>query len=527
MFEKPFVNLFETKNNKYVYDVNSNDIVCINETTYDLLHLLQSGLPFDECKEILINSYTLNDIEIAVAFINRCQESGMLFSQKHPCHIEYMSCKKHRQELYDKYLSHGILEITQQCNLECKYCCYSEFYPGNRQNSNRHMSWDVAKKALDLMIKHGGRIRSPFIHDMESTRDVSVGFYGGEPFLNFEMMNQCVEYVKENIDADRKALFTLTTNATMLTQEHIQWLVDNQVSSVISLDGPKSNHDRFRVDHTGNGTHDLVMKNVRQILKYTERKKTEYHFSFNCVLCGDIDLGDVLDYFCMMEDLFTHPYCKVSVNIQAVNGGTHYYNKCYPDEQLSNVTGFDKLKDEYNEACLTNQYRNSKISVRLRILDSFMRDQLYFKVHGRTRYQYSDEFELRDKYFPGSICPMGSRRTYFDVDGNILPCERVSSKESYFIIGNVNDGIDVNCVKQMIDEFTDLTKEDCKKCWCLRMCSVGCLEGVIENHVPVKKLKQKRCALLRNQRQSEMIEMMTLLEQNPNALDHYNQVIST
>jgi organic radical activating enzyme len=101
-----------------------------------------------------------------------------------------------------------ILQVTQQCNLRCQYCAYSGAYYNRTHNSAR-MSFETAKRAIDFLLARS--------HESDH---VHVGFYGGEPLLEFDLIKRCVDYVKKSVEG-RSITFGITTNATLLNDEKI------------------------------------------------------------------------------------------------------------------------------------------------------------------------------------------------------------------------------------------------------------------------------------------------------------------
>ena len=124
----------------------------------------------------------------------------------------------------------------------------------------------------------------------------------------------------------------------------------------------------------------------------------------------------------------------------------------------------------------------------------------------------------------GGICLFGTRRAFVTADGQIFPCEHVPSKPPYFQIGTVEKGIDRKKVQQLLNDFTNPTEEECKHCWALRMCNVGCLREMVDGGVPHPSKKQEECDRVRRQRHQELVGMCELFEKNPAALDHYNDI---
>lgn len=107
----------------------------------------------------------------------------------------------------------------------------------------------------------------------------------------------------------------------------------------------------------------------------------------------------------------------------------------------------------------------------------------------------------------------------------MFPCERLPSNCSYFEIGRLPEGIDIHRVQRLVDDLTNPTAEDCKNCWCLRMCGVGCADGIIEDGRVCPAKKKAHCDQVRARRADELVGMMCLLEQEPRALEHFDSVI--
>jgi len=123
------------------------------------------------------------------------------------------------------------LEITHDCNLKCKYCVYGGNYLYERVNSKKYMDFDVAKKSI-LYIYNTIKDRVD--------KTFNIGFYGGEPLLNFEIIKKIVQFSKK-LFKNWFLEFQITTNGTIFNKEIIEFLVLNDFFTLISLDGPKEN----------------------------------------------------------------------------------------------------------------------------------------------------------------------------------------------------------------------------------------------------------------------------------------------
>lgn len=174
------------------------------------------------------------------------------------------------------------LQVTQNCNLRCSYCAYSGAYY-NRTHNKKTMSFAVAKKAVDFLLSHS-----------TASDDISVGFYGGEPLLEFGLIKEVVAYT-ESVCWGKNVSYAITTNATLLKGEILDFLVEKNFKVMISLDGPKEVHDQNRVFSDGRGSYDIVMRNIANIKKlypiFYKQVMT------NTVLSPDEDYQCVQRYF--------------------------------------------------------------------------------------------------------------------------------------------------------------------------------------------------------------------------------------
>lgn len=148
-----------------------------------------------------------------------------------------------------------ILKTTEECNLRCKYCIYSEHYSYTVTYSFNKMEFEVAKKAVDLYL-HKVLKQKNFYN---INRTPCIAFYGGEPLLNFSLIEKVIKYIKE-IYPQLECVYTITTNGLLLRDKVISdFLKENNVVICLSLDGYKENHDRNRLTYNNNPTYDEII----------------------------------------------------------------------------------------------------------------------------------------------------------------------------------------------------------------------------------------------------------------------------
>ncbi len=151
-------------------------------------------------------------------------------------------------------------EVTDACNLKCKYCGYGEFYGDYDKRHNKNLSVDKAISLLSYLIK---KWESSLSTSYNKTTYIS--FYGGEPLLNTSFIKTIVEWVNKQDISQCDFRFTMTTNGVLL-KRHIDFLVENNFQILVSLDGSEKCHS-YRVDHKNNNSFDKVYKNMKYIQK--------------------------------------------------------------------------------------------------------------------------------------------------------------------------------------------------------------------------------------------------------------------
>lgn len=169
----PFIHLFQTPLGYYFYDVNTNQIIKINNDIYTILQNYT-----EECKN---NEQILKLYEAGLLKTNRVQKI------KHPYTELLPYALKRKVHIL-------ILQITQNCNLRCEYCLYSGGYK-TRKHQNKRMNWITAKEAIDFLKAHSNE-----------KKKVYIAFYGGEPLLEFELIPKILDHssVEESMEESEK-----------------------------------------------------------------------------------------------------------------------------------------------------------------------------------------------------------------------------------------------------------------------------------------------------------------------------------
>lgn len=139
------------------------------------------------------------------------------------------------------------LAITTKCNLNCDYCFVKK--------TNEDMGWGTAKNAIDLLLESEGE-------------DKLLSIYGGEPLLNFRLIEKICPYAILQAKRLKKNLtMSICTNATLLEKERLDFFRKYGVRLIISLVGEKADHDKFRNFGKDKGSYEIIARILPMVFK--------------------------------------------------------------------------------------------------------------------------------------------------------------------------------------------------------------------------------------------------------------------
>jgi uncharacterized protein len=142
------------------------------------------------------------------------------------------------------------------CNLDCKYCFFLSkemLYPGSRF----HMSDELLEIYIQQLLEAH---RAP---------EVTIAWQGGEPTLmGLDFFKRSIEVVERLRKPGQVIHYTIQTNGTKIDDEWAAFFKGNEFLVGLSVDGPQSLHDAYRVNKGGQGTFEQVMKGRRYLVKH-------------------------------------------------------------------------------------------------------------------------------------------------------------------------------------------------------------------------------------------------------------------
>ena len=237
-----------------VLDVCSGSVHVVDEVAYEIIALFEEKSREDillamEEKFAARSDISKEDIAECYAQVQSLKDAGKLFA---PDTFEPMAgALKQKTAGVVKALC---LHVAHTCNLNCSYCFASQ---GKYHGDRAVMSYEVGKQALDFLIANSG-----------TRRNLEVDFFGGEPLMNFQVVKDLVAYAR-SVEKERgkNFRFTLTTNGVLVDDDVIEWANRECSNVVLSLDGRKEVHDRFRVDYAGNGSWEKIVPKFQKFVE--------------------------------------------------------------------------------------------------------------------------------------------------------------------------------------------------------------------------------------------------------------------
>ena len=339
------------------------------------------------------------------------------------------------------------LHIAHTCNLNCSYCFASQ---GKYHGERAVMSYEVGKRALDFLMEHSG-----------TRRNLEVDFFGGEPLMNFQVVKDLVAYAR-SVEQERgkNFRFTLTTNGVLVDDEVIDWANRECSNVVLSLDGRKEIHDRFRVDYAGKGSWEKI---VPKFQRFVEKRGGR-------------------DYY--MRGTFTHANPDFLKDIQTMlDLGFNELSM----EPVVCAKGDPSALTEEDLAIVMDQYE--------KLAELMLQKDKEGKPF--TFYHYMIDLTGGPCIYK-RISGCGSGTEYMAVTpwGDLYPCHQFVGEER-FKLGNIWDGVTNREVQGEFAACNVYAHPECRDCWARLYCSGGCAANAYHATGSVTGVYEDGCKLFR------------------------------
>ncbi len=430
-----------------VLDVYSGSVHLVDEVAYDIIKMYESA-PREEVVAHVLKKYkdredvTEQDINECCDDIDGLKAAGKLYTADT---FEPMAGDlKKRSAGIVKALC---LHVAHTCNLNCSYCFASQ---GKYHGDRAIMSLETGKRALDFLIENS-----------KGRTNLEVDFFGGEPLMNFDMIKDLVAYAREREkEAGKNFRFTLTTNGVLVDDDVIDFANRECHNVVLSLDGRKEVHDRFRVDYAGNGSWEKIVPKFR---RFVEKRGNKNYY---------------------MRGTFTHANPDFLKDIE---------------EMLS--LGFTELSME-PVVCADSDPSALTVEDMPIVLEQYEKlAELMLRRHREgnpfTFYHYMLDLKSGPCIYK-RISGCGSGTEYMAVTpwGDLYPCHQFVGEEK-FKLGDIWSGVQNTAVQDEFAACNVYTRDECKDCWAKLYCSGGCAANAYHATGSVNGVYKYGCELFR------------------------------
>jgi uncharacterized protein len=350
-------------------------------------------------------------------------------------------------------LQRMVLNVTSQCNLNCGYCYeYSDDKIAVNKDKPKYMSDPVAQAAIDMLFRESsGR---PKLH---------VTFFGGESLLNFPLMKSTVAYADAKAAAERRTVeYSLTTNATLLNEEIVDFLAEHRVGVTVSIDGDKELHDRMRVFHNGHGSYDVIAPKIRMLLA---RHKTNS-------IGARVTLSSGVHHVRRIYDHLTKELGFQGVGISPATANPDRLYHIGSQEMDSLLDQFAELAWEYRDYALKGgQHYFTNVSDTLK------------ELHCGVSKAYT--------------CGAGLGMLGVGTSGDIGACHRFVDAPVAQMGNVVNGGVNHAARRDFLEQHHIGARPDCHTCWVRPVCAGGCYHEAFINHGNTTASLLKTCDHIR------------------------------
>lgn len=378
--------------------------------------------------------------------------------------LESLDTAEYRASELRAYHNHHpkklMLLVQTSCNLKCAYCYEVK---GGFHNSipNRSMTMDSARASIDMLVRRSGK-----------RVDLEVTFFGGEPLINFKTVKDVVEYCKQlEGSTPKRFAFSMTTNATLMTQEVIDFLVAHKFAVMISLDGRPETSDQVRMDLGGRGVGERATANAKALISAQVSAGLRPAMIRATLSHDNHDARDVELYF--HEQGFSRTMVGTSM------GRAHAKTSADLDQaDIRDLhTNLDESIDEYIQ-WMTGQGPPPM-------------------GHGLERGLRDMAEKLSGGPPKASVgCGVGRNMLAHTADGKIYPCHRYAGEEAY-IVGSNRDGIDEARLNEFYSQILAVYDQHCSGCWARALCGGQCAHYISRPDGQVSVPDKASCDSLR------------------------------
>lgn len=331
-----------------------------------------------------------------------------------------------------------VVYLTEDCNLSCSYCFVKK--------SPRRMSSSTAREAVEFFLDRS---------ISGALRDIEITFFGGEPFLELDRMEEIIALARQHRPNTHKHVsFGVTTNGTIFNERVERIVREANMKVLVSLDGTREASSR-RPFRSGDPSHDTVAGNLPRFVACSPSTAVRMTFHQRALdLVGNV----------------TH---ALELGAPAV-GLCRVIEADWEGHEVDLEQAFERLADWYIE-----QVRGGVIPPL--VVTNLQLVQLHCSRHGGAR--------------PPRSCRMGHSLLSVDPDGNVMACHRCLYRHAEWLGRVVHPAL--AATRQKYLDFSSEHMEGCRTCLARPVCGGGCRLVALEAGLAFSQAHPHQCLIMR------------------------------
>jgi uncharacterized protein len=413
---------FEAGGRRFLYLAPSAAVLAVDDVSAAVLDTVaERRRSPDDVVAALAGRYAKRDVDESIGELIRARALGRVEAPERPMPKVL--------PLTPVPLSTMVLNVTNQCNLSCTYCYeYGEDKIVQTENGRqpKWMSEETARESVEFLLRESGKV-------------AHLTFFGGETLLNFKVLQFTVGYAKARAaELGKEIDFSLTTNATLLKPEVIEFLAEHNFGITISMDGPPDLQNKFRVFKNGTGSYELIVPKIKALLA---RHRSRPIGARVTLTRETLDVRRIYDHLRHEIGFWEVGFAPVT----ASPGRGHAFSE----------EGFETVLAEFRD--LAQDYRDAALA--------------------GTHHGFSNVRETLQEIHKGASkawpCGAGFGLLGVSTAGDVNLCHRFAGSDAHKL-GTVRDGIDREAQRGFLETHHVASKTDCQTCWARPLCAGGC-----------------------------------------------------
>jgi uncharacterized protein len=421
--------VFEFRGDRLLFDRATGATFELNDVTFEYFRQAKE-VGAEAALDALQAHAADEDLSPLFEWVERLQQRGMFRFTS----VDHSEQDEMLEGLWNHQPRRIQMLMAQGCNLGCRYC-----YAWRNGSNQKHtlMPWKVARQAVDYLVWRSG-----------PRPELQITFFGGEPLLNYPVIQQVVRYCRDVEKLGRKKfVFELITNGTLLDKEVTDFIVREQFLLFVSIDGWREMHNYNRPSIEKDDLYDTIVANA-QYANAQYKKHGLQAPKVRANLTNKFHDGMAVGKY--LESL---GFTTIGVGpIEPLPHGDPSPS-ALSEDQCDELT---RQNDDAMAECLEKLKRRER-------LGAYLGSQFNKQIAAPQA-----------RKLVGVTCGIGRNTVVVDNKGNMFPCHRYEGMDAY-VIGNVFTGLDRQSTMGYYRKVNGHATENCHDCWIRDFCGGGCV----------------------------------------------------